>query len=349
MPSEATVLPGGIASVGQLEDLLSTPTDPVVETFRRLPGDLVILGAAGKMGPTLARMARRAADAVGTPRRVIAVSRFSGEGSESAFRAAGVETIRCDLLDEAAVAALPGAPLVVFMAGMKFGSTGAESVTWAMNAYLPAVVARRYPTSRIAAFSTGNVYGLVPVGGGGSRETDPPNPRGEYAQSCLGRERMFEHFSRTQGTPVALLRLNYATEPRYGIIVDLARRVAAGEPVDLAMGWFNAIWQGDASAMALASLADAATPPFVVNLAGPERLSVREVAADLGRRLGKPPAFRGTESPDALLADGSLGWARYGRPRVDAGRLTGWVADWTVRGGVTLGKPTHFESRDGKF
>ena len=343
------VLPDRIETVAVLEDLLSAPSAAAIAAFRRLPGNVVVLGAAGKMGPTLARMARRAADAAGSPRRVIAVSRFSDPGSGDALRAHGVETIACDLLDEAAVAALPAAPLVVFMAGQKFGTVGAAARTWAMNVHVPALVARRYRGSRIAAFSTGNVYGLAPVAGGGSREADAPNPAGEYAMSCLGRERIFEHFARADGTPVAILRLNYATEMRYGVIVDLAQRVAVGEPVDLAMGWFNAIWQGDASAMALAALADAATPPFIVNLAGPEKLRVRDVAATLGRLLGRAVTTRGEEAADALLSDGATGWARYGRPAVDADRLIRWVAEWVGRDGVTLGKPTHFEARDGKF
>jgi nucleoside-diphosphate-sugar epimerase len=344
-----TALPDRIETVERLEDLLSEPSPAAVEAFRRLPGDVVILGAAGKMGPTLARMARRAADAAGTSRRVIAVSRFSEPGAAEALARYGVETVRADLLDDAGVAALPPAPLVVYMAGQKFGTAGAAGRTWAMNAFVPGLVARRYRGSRIAAFSTGNVYGLVPVAGGGSKESDVPNPAGEYAQSCLGRERIFEHFARADGTPVSILRLNYATELRYGVIVDVALKVAAGEPVDLAMGWFNAIWQADASAMALASLADAATPPFVVNLAGPETLRVREVAAELARLMGRAVEFRGAEAPDALLSDGAAGREAYGAPRVTAERMIRWIADWVGRSGATLGKPTHFEARDGKY
>ena len=341
--------PDVIGSEAELELMLSEPTHAAVDALARLEGDIVVLGAAGKMGPTLARMARRASDQAGRRRRVIAVSRFSDASHEAALQAHGVETIRCDLLDERALAALPDAPNVVFMAGRKFGSSGAESLTWAMNCYLPALVCRRFPHSRIAAFSTGNVYGLSPAGRGGSAEQDTPQPVGEYAMSCLGRERMFEHFSRVAGTPVALLRLNYAVEMRYGVLVDLGLRVLAGEPVDLAMGHFNVIWQGDANAMALASLAHAASPPFVVNLAGPEELSVRRTAGQLGARLGRAPIFLGEEAPDALLSNGSLGWALFGRPRVDAARLIDWTADWLARNGPTLGRPTHFESRAGRF
>ena len=345
----ATPLPARIGDEAHLEDLLSVPSAAAIETLRELPGDVVLLGVAGKMGPTLARMVRRAAEAAGTARRVIGVSRFSEAGPEAALQGHGVETIRCDLLDEAAVERLPDAPLVIYMAGRKFGSSGDESLTWAMNTWLPGVVARRYAGSRIAAFSTGNVYGLTRVGHGGSRETDLPSPVGEYAMSCLGRERIFEHASRSRQTPLALLRLNYATEMRYGLLVDLARRIAAGETIDLTMGHANVIWQGDANAMAIASLRHAASPPFIVNLAGPEELSVREVCRALGQRMGLDVTFTGEEAGDALLSNGQRGWDLLGAPTVPLARLLDWTADWVRAGGASLGKPTHFESRDGKF
>lgn len=341
--------PASIADDAHLDDLLSTPTPAAIETMRALTGDVVVLGVAGKMGPTLARMAKRASEAAGTPRRVIGVSRFSETGQEAALQAHGVETLRCDLLDESAVAALPDAPLVIYMAGRKFGSSGLESLTWAMNTYLPAVVARRYAGSRIAAFSTGNVYGLAAAGQGGSRETDAPAPVGEYAMSCLGRERMFEHMSRTHGTPVAILRLNYATEMRYGLLVDLARKVQAGEVVDLTMGYANVIWQGDANGMAIAALRHAASPPYVVNIAGSEELSVRAVCEALATRLGRRVRYTGSEAPDAILSNGARGWADLGAPQVTLEQLLDWTADWVARGGGSLGKPTHFESRDGRF
>ena len=343
------MLPAVIADIDQLDDLLSEPTPLVVETLARLDGDLLLLGVGGKMGPTLARMARRAFDAAGGRRRVIGAARFSNPDHEAWLRRHGVETLRCDLLDPAQLERLPDAANVVFMTGMKFGATGQEALTWAMNCHLPALVAQRYRGSRIVAFSTGNVYGLSPVHLGGSLETDPLNPVGEYAQSCVGRERMFEHFSRTLGTPTAILRLNYATELRYGVLVDLARRVCSGEPVPLAMGHLNALWQGDANAMALCAFAKASSPPFVVNLAGPETLSVRQVAEEFGRLLGRPPTFEGAEAADALLSNGELGYRLFGRPRVTAGQMIAWVADWLRHGGPTLGKPTHFESRDGRF
>jgi nucleoside-diphosphate-sugar epimerase len=361
-------LPESIADEETLDALLSEPPASLVERMKSIEGDVLILGVAGKMGPTLARMAKRASDLadLAAPdsrrgRRVIGVARFSDPSQEAALQAHGIETVRADLLDEAALDRLPDAPNVIFMAGRKFGSTGGESLTWAMNVYLPALVCRRYSTSRIVAFSTGNVYGLTPVrsaraagaadtaGAGGSVETDAPSPVGEYAMSCLGRERMFEHFSATLGVRVSIVRLNYAVEMRYGVIADLARRIAAGETIDVTMGHYNVIWQGDANAMAIASLADAAAPPFVFNLAGPEELSVRATCEELARLMGRTVKFTGREAADALLSNGTRGWTHYGRPRVEASRVIAWVADWVSRGGASLDKPTHFESRDGKF
>jgi nucleoside-diphosphate-sugar epimerase len=235
------------------------------------------------------------------------------------------------------------------MTGMKFGSTGQEARTWAMNCWLPGLVCDRFRRSRIVAFSTGNVYGLTPATRGGSVETDPLAPAGDYAMSCVGRERIFEHFSRTFQIPIVLLRLNYAVEMRYGVLVDLAQRVWAGQPVGLSMGSFNAVWQADANAAALAALAHTASPPRVLNLAGPELLSVRRVAEAFGLLFGKPVVFEGEESADALLSNGQLGHRLFGYPRVGAGQMIHWIADWVRRGGETLGKPTHFEVRDGKF
>src|SRR5262245_35183969 len=336
------MLPDTIADVDTLEALLSEPPASLVETMRTIEGDVVILGVAGKMGPTLARMAKRASDLAdadaGTasggqgqgrrPRRVIGVARFSDASQEAALQAHGIETMRADLLDEAALDRLPDAPNVIFMAGRKFGSTGGESLTWAMNVHLPALVCRRYAASRIAVFSTGNVYGLTPAGAagtGGSVESDALRPVGEYAMSCLGRERMFEHFSEAHGTRVSIVRLNYAVEMRYGVIADLARRIAAGETIDVTMGYYNVIWQGDANAAAIASLARAAAPPFVFNLAGPEELSVRATCEQLARLMGRSVTFTGREASDALLSNGARGWTHFGRPRVDAPRVITWV------------------------
>jgi nucleoside-diphosphate-sugar epimerase len=345
----AAPYPATIQCVDQLDDLLSDPTQAAIDAMARLDGDLLVLGVGGKMGPTLARMARRAFDAAGLRHRVIGVSRFSGGGLEAWLNRHGVETLRCDLLDPEQLQRLPDAPNVVFMTGMKFGSTGQEALTWAMNTHLPALVCQRFRRSRIVAFSTGNVYGLSPVTLGGSVESDPLLPVGEYAMSCVGRERMFEHFSRMFGIPMALLRLNYATELRYGVLVDLARHVWAGEPIDLAMGQLNALWQGDANAMSLAVFAHLTSPPLVLNLAGPEQLSVRRVAEQFGTLFGRPVAFRGSEANDALLSNGQRALQLFGYPRVGARQMIEWIADWVRRGGESLGKPTHFEVRDGQF
>ncbi len=258
-----------IENESDLESRLSEPTAEVVATMARLEGDIIFLGVGGKMGPTLARMAKRASDLAGTPRRIIGVSRFSSENPAD-LEAFGIEPLRCDLLDPDQVAGLPEAANVVYMAGRKFGSTGDESTTWAHNSYLPGVVCQRYRDSRIVAFSTLNVYGMTPIAARGARESDPVNPVGEYAMSCLGRERIFEHFSKRFGTPMALLRLNYACELRDGVLVDLARQVWEGNPVPLGVGYFNTIWQGDANAMSLRAFDRVATPAWIVNVSGPD-------------------------------------------------------------------------------
>lgn len=338
-----------IRDVAELDLLLSEPDERTIRSFVNLKGDILVLGVGGKMGPTLARMAKRASDAAGVSRRIIGVARFSSATLEKQLNSWGLETIRCDLLDRNALSALPDAPNVVYMAGMKFGSTGQESLTWAMNSYLPGLICERFRNSRIAAFSTGNVYGLSPVSQSGSQETDSLNPVGEYAMSCLGRERMFEHFSRTLSIPVSIIRLNYATELRYGVLVDIAQRVFSGIPVALSMGYLNAIWQGDANAMSLQSLAHASSPPFVINVAGPELLSVREMAHEFARRFQKAVEFDGSEAPDALLSNSQKSLELFGPPRVSPKQILDWIADWTMRGGETLAKPTHFENRAGRF
>jgi len=294
-------------------------------------------------------MAKKASEKAGAKRRVIGVSRFSSSSIETRLQAWGIETMRCDLLDPTSLAKLPDAPNVVFMAGMKFGSTGQEWLTWANNVFLPGLVADRFRNSRIAVFSTGNVYGLSPITKGGSREEDPLNPAGEYAMSCVGRERIFEHFSRLNKTPMTILRLNYASELRYGVLLDIAQRVDAGHPVSLSMGYLNTIWQADASAMALESLAYATAPPNVINITGPELLSVQQVAKEFGERLGKPVRFEGTESNDALLSNAHKSFELFGHPNVNAQQVVDWIAAWLKMGGPTLAKPTHFEERAGHF
>ena len=338
-------LPDRFASVEALDEFLTRPTRALVDDLAALDGDLLILGVAGKMGPTLARLAKRASPS----RRVVGVARFSDPAVRDRLAEHGVETIACDLLDRDAIAALPDAPNVIFAAGHKFGASGAPALTWAMNTHVPALVAERYRAARIVAFSTGNVYGLVPVGGAGASEATTPAPVGEYAQSCLGRERMFEYFSQRHGTPGRIVRLNYAIDMRYGVLVDVAAKLQRGEPVDVTMGHVNVVWQGDANAMALRALDRVSTPPWIVNVTGPETLSVREVCRRFGELLQRPARLVGEESAAALLNNASIGLAQLGPPRVSADELIERVADWVARGGRSLDKPTHFESRDGKF
>ncbi len=338
-----------IETVDELEDLLSQPSRGLIEMMRRLSGDLIVLGVGGKMGPTLARMARRATESAGKDRRIFGASRFSSPQLSDRLRFHGIEPIAIDLLDRAQLATLPEVPNVIFMAGMKFGGNGNESLAWAMNCWLPGLICERYRDSRIVVFSTGNVYGLTPVKGGGSTENSPLNPLGDYAMSCVGRERMFDHFSRTLRISTAIIRLNYATEMRYGVLVDLARRVWTRQPVDVAMGYVNVIWQAEASAMALQALDHANCPPFILNVAGPETLRVRDVAARFGEWMGREVRYVGEEAADALLNDGRRGHDMFGEPCVSAEMMTRWIADWVMHGREDLGKPTHFQTRDGKF
>jgi nucleoside-diphosphate-sugar epimerase len=301
------------------------------------------------MGPTLARMVARAVQAAGDSRRVIAVSRFSSPDAERALRDAGLETVRCDLLDRDAVAQLPDAPNVIFMAGQKFGTRDAPSATWAMNTVVPAICAERYRQARIVAFSTGNVYPLTPVQRGGASESDPVGPVGEYAASALGRERVLEHYSARAATRVAIVRLNYAIDLRYGVLADIALKVQRNEPVSLDMGYVNVVWQGDANRIAIECLPLAASPPFVVNVTGGETLSVREIAQRFGTRLGRTPRFAGQERPDALLSNTDRMRAHFAAPEVSVETMMDWVAGWIARGAPMLDKPTHFEERSGTF
>jgi nucleoside-diphosphate-sugar epimerase len=337
------------ASVEQLEELLSRPTQRVQEVCGSMTGDLILLGVGGKMGPTLARMAQRAMLAAGVDHRVVGVSRFSDPSLRGKLHAWGIETIACDLFDSRQVRELPGAPYVIAMPGFKFGVQEHPDRAWAANCYLPALIAQRYHDSRIVAFSTGNVYGLVPHASGGSVESDPPRPEGEYAMSALGRERMYEYFSKQNHTPVALLRLNYATELRYGVLVDLAQQLAAGQPVDVAMSYVNVIWQADANALTLSAFPHAAAPARVINLAGPDILATRDVCLALASRLGVVPQFVGEHHDDALLNNGHHGYTLLGTPAMPVGQMIAWTAQWIARGGTTLGKPTHFQTRSGKF
>ena len=355
-------LPESIRDVDHLEDLLSDPAPGVIDTCRRLAGDVIVLGVGGKMGPSLSRMIRRASDAAGVKRRVIGVSRFGGGtsgrdasagGGDAPLRKQlegwGIETLPCDLLDQDALDRLPDVPNVVYMAGMKFGATGQQALTWAMNSYLPGMVARRFRRSRIVAFSSGNIYAFVPVTGGGAAEDGDTAPVGEYGMSTLGRERIFEHFSRTWDIQTTIIRLNYAVEMRYGVLVDLARKVWEDTEVDLTMGNLNAIWQADANAHVIQAFDHAASPPRVLNVTGPEVLSVRALCQEFGRLLGREPRFAGAESDTALLNNAQLSHRLFGYPRVPIQQVVAWTADWVRRGGASHGKPTRFEARDGKF
>ena len=333
----------------ELEELLARPSARDVAFLRELEGDLLILGVGGKMGPSLARRARRAADEAGVRKRIIAVARFSKAGLREELEQAGIETIAADLLEEAPLAGLPDIPNVIFMAARKFGTTGNEYLTWALNCYLPARVAERFHGSRIVAFSTGNVYPLAPIAHGGPTEASPTAPVGEYAQSALARERLFEYFSARHGTEVALLRLNYAIDLRYGVLLDIGQKVFERRPVNLAMGMVNVIWQGDANSVCLRAFRLCQAPPAVLNLTGPETLSVRALARRFGEHFGVEPVFEGVEGATALLSDAARCQALFGYPEVSVEKMIEWVAGWIRAGGVTWSKPTHFEVRDGKF
>lgn len=338
-----------IKDVPQLEGLLSEPTDELVAMMGRLEGDLLFLGVGGKMGPTMAKMAARASEAAGVKRKIYGVARFSNPGLRERLEADGIETIACDALDADQVAKLPKVPNLMYMLGVKFGTSGNEGLTWAANCVAPAIAAHHFRDGRIVAFSTGNVYGLVPFESGGSKETDTLRPVGDYAYTAVGRERVLKYYCQAQNTPTCVLRLNYAVEMRYGVLVDLANKVWNEQPIDVSMGYANCIWQADANAMALRAFEAPSCPMTVLNVAGPEMFRVRDVCETFGRLMDKPVRIEGTEAPDALLNDGTEGRRRLGDIRVPICRVIEWIADWTARGGEKLDKPTHFESRDGKF
>jgi nucleoside-diphosphate-sugar epimerase len=332
------------------EDALSEPSDHLIASLERLPGDLLILGAGGKMGPTFARMARRAFDAAGKHSRVLAVSRFTNNELASHLQKHGIEIISGDLFDTEFVSNLPDAENILYLVGMKFGTATDAARTWAWNTYIPGLVANRFRTSRIVAMSTGNVYGLVPVDHGhGATEQSPLVPDGEYAASAIGRERIFGYFSHAHGTRAAIIRLNYATELHYGVLVDLAQKVFRNEPISLTTGYFNTIWQRDACDTILRTFEHATSPPLVLNITGLERLSVRTVCEHFGKLLGREPKFIGTESATALLNDAHLSRHLLGPPPTSVEQMLEWTADWIKRGGETWNRPTHFEVRDGKF
>ncbi len=338
------------ASVDHLEEALSRPTPGVLATLSSVPGDVMILGAGGKMGPTLARMVRRGCDELGqSTRQVIAVSRFSNPIAAAELERVGVRVIRCDLHQRDQIAALPEVPNLIYMAGQKFGTQADPDLTWVANTVMPSLVAERFHSSRMVALSTGCVYPLVPWQGPGSREDDPLGPPGEYANSCVGRERVLSYHARQRGFPLCLVRLCYAIDMRYGVLLDLAQRVHAGLPIDVTMGATHVIWQGDANARVIECLSRTAHPPVAVNVTGRERLTLRDLAHRLGTLLNRPVRFVGVEAPTAWVwnADQSYDW--FGPPTVSLDDMLHATADWVMRGGETLNKPTHFEVRDGQF
>jgi nucleoside-diphosphate-sugar epimerase len=338
-------LPETIVDIAALDELLCRPSQALIDDLARVSGDVMILGVGGKMGPTLAGLAKAALP----ERRIIGVARFSEDGVEDWLKARGIETIHCDLLDEVEIRSLPQISNIIFMVGRKFGAEGNLALTWAMNAHVPARIAQVLRNSRIVAFSTGCVYPFVPVDGGGADEATPPNPPGEYAQSCVGRERMFEYFSRQFNTPGRLFRLNYAIDMRYGVLHDIATKVRDGTPIDVSLGHVNVIWQGDACAQALRCLAHCETPTSPINVSGHEILAVRELSKQFGALLGREPNIVGDEQPTAWLTDTSQATRLFGLPIVDTQRLIKWTADWVARAMPSLGKPTKYEVRDGRY
>ncbi|MET3697577.1 nucleoside-diphosphate-sugar epimerase [Bacillus oleivorans] len=336
-------------NVAELEEFMTTPSDRLIKDLQSLDGDIMILGVGGKMGPTLAKLTKRAVDHAKLKKRVIGVSRFSSGTLDKELKDFGIETVAADLLDENSLQSLPNIKNIIYMAGNKFGTVGNEHYTWAMNTYLPGRIAEKFSDSRIVAFSTGNVYPLTRVVSNNSSEEKEVNPIGEYAQSCLGRERILTYFSRKNSTPMLLFRLNYAIDLRYGVLLEIARQVAEEELIDLTMGNVNVIWQGDANEFAIRSLLHCQSPPKILNITGPETLSVRWLAEQFGKRFGKKPQFINEEDDLALLNNASRAHQLFGYPKVSVQHMIQMISEWVMNDGVTHNKPTHFQEREGVF
>ncbi|WP_120465026.1 NAD-dependent epimerase/dehydratase family protein [Paenibacillus aceti] len=336
-------------TIEELEAKLAEPSEALIQDLSTVTGDILILGVGGKMGPSLARLALNAVREGGLNKRIIGVSRFSNEEARRELEEAGIETISCDLLNDDELMKLPHADNIIYMAGNKFGTTGREHFTWGMNTYLPGRVAEKYKDSRIVVFSSGNIYPFMPVGSGGASEAITPEPIGEYAQSTLGRERIFEYHSHKNGTPMLFYRLNYAIDMRYGVLLEIAKSVNEQRAINLTMGHANVIWQGDANQMALRCLTECTNPPSIMNITGPETMSIRWAAEEFAKRLGKEAIFEGTEAELALLNNASKSHQRFGYPAVSLLQMIDWLAEWIEAGGATWNKPTHFQERKGKF
>ncbi|MDH3652579.1 MAG: hypothetical protein OEQ53_23000, partial [Saprospiraceae bacterium] len=333
----------------ELNEHLTAPSPGLISDIAELNGDILILGIGGKMGPSLGVLARRALDAVKKDANVFGISRFSNKEVQEQLEHSGIKTIAGDLLDEDFLASLPKSENVIFMAGQKFGTQDGEPFTWAMNTYLPGRIAHYFRKSRIVVFSTGNIYPLVSIDSGGASEKMRPGPLGEYAQSCLGRERIFQHFASIHQTPLLIFRLNYALDLRYGVLSDVARAVWNEDPIDLTMGYVNVIWQGDANTYALRSLLHCNCPSTVLNITGPETIAIRWLAEEFGRLLNREPNFVSAPAQTALLSNATEAYERFGKPNVPLTDMIQWTADWIESGGTDLNKPTHFQERQGKF
>lgn len=333
----------------KLNKLLSTPSDALVEDMKKIKGDIMILGAGGKMGPTLCVLAKNAAKKAGVEKRIIAVSRGTDKIATELLQENGVEVIAMDLLDKEKLYSLPEVENIIFMAGKKFGTNGNEWQTWAMNSVLPAFVADKFKKSNIVVFSSGNIYPIVPLSSGGCTEEDRPLPNGEYAMSCLARERSFEYAAQTYGTKVFIYRLNFAVDLRYGVVYDVAEKIMKGQKISLSTPCFNFIWQGSANEIAIRGLLHAESPARVMNVTGPETISIKKTAIELGKYLSKEPLFEGEEGENAYLNDASLALETFGYPSVNARTLIRWQSEWLLDGGRSLNKPTHFEERKGIY